>query len=138
MFMFEAIDDIGYFVISSYITYTIAAIVLPILFIRLICAFPYYVKHGTLGNDQNSIWTGDNRRTHRKMIRNFFVETHPAAVGGDLVGLGIFTLLLHMIWILVPFLIAGLLIWIGIIRLANYMRSQYLKKQKFHTALKGD
>lgn len=138
MFILEAIGDIGYLTISSYFTYTIAALVLPVLLSRLLRTFSYYVKNGDLGNANNTIFVGDGKRGARKQIYDFFNETHPSAVGTDLIAITLFGALFYMVWITVPFLIAGRLIWLGVGKFANHMREQHLKKQEFHRALKGE
>lgn len=138
MFILEIIGEIGYFTISFYFTYAIAALVLPLFLIRLIRAFPYYVKHGNLGTADNTIWLGDDKRELRVIIRDYFVETHPGAIGGDIVLTLLFMILLHICWGFVPIVILGYLIWVSVGKLATHMREQHLKKQEFHAALKGD
>lgn len=138
MFILETIGEIGYFTISLYFTYAIAAFVLPLFLIRLLRAFPYYVKHGKLGTADNTIFLGDHKRKLKVVIRDYFIETHPGAIGGDIILTLLLTLLLFMCWGLIPIMILCSLSWISVGKLATHMREQHLKKQEFHSALKGD
>jgi len=129
--------DIGYFDISDYIAITICAISIPTLIIRLLRAFPYYVKNGGLGHKDNTIWLG-NDVSFRNQVINFFTETHPSAVLTDTLGLSLGGLLLYMAWGFVPFILFGILMFYSIRKFARYMRDQHVKKEEFHTALRGD
>lgn len=132
------IENFSYYTISYYFAVAIGIVVIPTLVIRLLRIFPYYVKHGDFGDDDNTIWLGDSKRTIRTKIHHFFIETHPNAILTDLMGSLLFTFVVYMAWIIIPFLIAGRLIWIGVAKLANHMRDQHIKKQEFHAVLKGD
>ena len=131
-------ENFAYFTVSLYITYAILAIVIPTIIIRLLRIFPYYVSHGNLGNDENCLWLGDNKRDMGVQIHDMFTETHPGAIGSDLLSVTAIIVILYLAWGVVPFIIVGRLIWLGVRKLANNMRDQYLKKKEFHAALKGD
>jgi len=129
--------DIGYFDISNYIVIVISAIAIPTLLIRLLRAFPYYVKNGGLGHKNNTIWLGDDVSFKNQVI-NFFTETHPEAAMTDTLALVLGSLVLWMSWGLVPIILFGMLAWFSIQKLARYMREQHLAKKEFHRTLKGD
>jgi len=130
-------DGALYFTISWYIVYVIGAIAIPILLIRLLRAFPYYVKNGGLGHKNNTIWLGDNT-SFRNQVINFFTETHPEAAMTDAMAISLASMALWLAWGLVPFILFGFLAWFSVRALARHMRDQHVKKQAFHAALKGD
>lgn len=129
--------DIGYFDISSYIAIGIGAIAIPTLIIRLLRAFPYYVKNGGLGHKNNTIWLGDDVG-FRNQIINFFTETHPSATMNDALALILGSCALWIAWGIVPIILFGMLAFYSVRKFARYMRDQHVKKEEFHTALKGD
>ena len=133
-----SMENFTYFTVSLYITYAILAIVIPTAIIRLLRTFPYYVSHGDMGNDDNCLWLGDSKRDMRTQILDMFTETHPGAIGADLLSVAAIIVILFIAWGAVPFIVGGRLIWLGVRKLANNMRDQYLKKEEFHAALKGD
>jgi hypothetical protein len=125
-----------YFDISWFIAYVIAGISIPVITIRLLRAFPYYVKNGGLGHKNNTIWLGD-QVSFRNQIINFLTETHPEAAMTDVLALSLIGLGLFIAWGLIPFILFGMFSFYGVRWLARHMRDQYLAKQEFHRKLKG-
>lgn len=132
------IENFAYFTVSLYITYAILTLMIPTIIIRLLRIFPYYVKNGDLGDQENCLLFGADNRDMRTQIRDIFTETHPAAICYDSLSFVFIIVVLYLTWGLVPFIVIGRLIWLGVRKLANHMRNQYLKKQHFHSVLKGD
>lgn len=125
-----------YFDISWFLVYVIAGIGIPTVAIRLLRAFPYYVKNGGLGHKNNTIWLGEST-SFRNQVINFFTETHPEAAMTDTLALMLGGTLLFMAWGLVPIILFGVLLFRSVRWLARHMRDQHLAKQEFHRKLKG-
>jgi hypothetical protein len=114
----------------------IGGISIPVIAIRLLRAFPYYVKNGSLGHKNNTIWLGD-QVSFRNQVINFFTETHPEAAMTDALALFLGGVALFLAWGLVPFILFGMFAFYSVRWLARHMRDQYVAKQEFHRKLKG-
>lgn len=134
---FYLFDRIEYFSVSYYILLSISWTLGPLFIVRLLRAFPHYVKHGNIGNDNNTLMMGDSRRSRKEYLRDFLTETHPGAVFNDLMPVMLGTALLFFLWYFIPIAVMIWLVWLGIKTLANHMRHQYLNKQEFLRRLKG-
>lgn len=136
--------DFDYFTISSIITYSIAGLTIPIFVVRLLRIFPFYVKNGHTGDPDNTIFFASiisgkqsTPKGRRKVLRNFFLETHPAAIAQDVFIIAAVGFVLFMAWIVVPPITAGLFMFWCIIKLAKHMRERHLKKEEFLERLTG-
>lgn len=136
--------DFDYFTISWIIVYSMAVLIIPIFVVRLLRIFPFYVKNGYMGGDDNTILFAtiisgkqSNPEGRRKVLRNFFLETHPGAILQDVFATAIIGFILFIAWIAIPPIAIGWFIFWCIIKLAKHMREQYVKKEEFVAKLDG-
>lgn len=132
--------DFDYFAISWIIAYSIAGLTIPIFVVRLLRTFPFYVKNGHMGDDENSIMFAklSNLEKRKKALHRFLTETHPTAILYDVVAIFFIVLVLILAWIAIPPIAIVWFIFRCIIKLAKHMRKQHLKREEFLDVLKGD
>jgi hypothetical protein len=145
--MLDFINDFlnaHYWTVSYTLTYTLGTICGLAIVTRFIRMFPTYIKTGDLGSDKlgiffsNSEYNGVHGWDFVKVkLRDFFTATHPETYVIDGFVCGFSILFLHVAWVL--FVIAGIaaLVVYGIVKFVQYLRGQHVKKQEFHSALKG-
>lgn len=131
--------DFDYFIVSQYITVSIAAITIPIFIVRLFRTFPFYVKNGHVGKSANNIMLCklSNLEECKKTFHKFLTETHPLAIFQDVLSTVVIGFILSLAWMAIPPIAIGWFIFWCIIKLAKHMREQYVKKEEFVAKLDG-
>lgn len=146
--MFDFISaflDAHYWTVSYALTYTLGTICGLTIISRFVRMFPTYIKTGSMGDDKLGIFFSNRKYEDihgkdfiRHKVNDFFTATHLETIFFDLVVCFIAILLLHVAWILVigvGSIVGGVY---GIVKFVQHLREQYVKKEEFHTALRGE
>ncbi len=137
--------DTHYWTISYALTYTLGTICSITLLTRFVRMFPTYIKTGSMGNDHLGMFFSysqykdiEGMDYFKVKVRDFFTATHLEPIFFDTVVCVIAIAFLHLAWIV--FIIIGLAIATvySIVKFVQYLRNQHVKKEEFHTALRGD
>lgn len=137
--------DAHYWTVSYVLTYTLGTICGITLITRFVRMFPTYIKTGSMGDSHLGIFHYNSEYNHIKgldyikvKLHGFFTATHLETIIFDTLACAGIITALHLAWFLL--LIAGLIIGtiFGIVGFVVYLRNQHVKKEEFHSALRGD
>jgi len=141
----SAFLDAHYWTVSYALTYTLGTILCVTILSRFVRMFPTYIKTGSMGSDKLGIFftNREYEGIHGKdfllqKIKDFFTATHLETIFFDLIVCAIGILLLHVAWIVLVILGSAVGFVYSIVKFVQHLREQYVKKEEFHTALRGE
>lgn len=137
--------DAHYWTISYAITYTLGTICSLTILSRFVRMFPTYIKTGSMGDEHlgmfmsYSVYRDITGFDYFKIkVRDFFTATHLEPIIFDTLICIVIIAVLHVAWII--FVIGGSIITsiYGIVKFVVHLRDRHIRKEEFHSALRGD
>ncbi len=137
--------DAHYWTISYTLTYILSTICGITLLIRFARMFPTYIKTGSMGNDHLGMFMSYSQYKDIKgmdyfktKVRDFFTSTHLEPIIIDAFTCAVIIAVLHVAWIVIVVLGSILTIIYSIVQFVVHLRDRHVRKEEFHSALKGD
>lgn len=146
--MFEFIGaflDAHFWTISYAITYTLGTICSLIILSRFARMFPAYIKTGSMGNENLGMFMSYSAYKDitgmdyfKIKVRDFFTATHLETIIIDALTCVVIIAVLHVAWI-VAVVVGSIIASIyGIVKFVVHLRDRHIRKEEFHSALRGD
>jgi ABC-type bacteriocin/lantibiotic exporter with double-glycine peptidase domain len=107
--------------------------------------FPTYIKTGSMGDDHLGMFMSYSAYRDingidyfKTKVRDFFTATHLEPIFFDTLSCAVIIAILHAAWII--FVIVGSIIALiyGIVQFVVHLRDRHVRKEEFHSALRGD
>ena len=146
--MFEFIDaflDAHFWTISYAITYTLGTICSLTILSRFARMFPTYIKTGSMGDEHLGMFMSYSQYKDitgmdyfKVKVRDFFTATHLEPIIFDTLTCVVAIAILHVAWIVIAVLGSIIASIYGIVQFVVHLRDRHVRKEEFHSALRGD